>query len=114
MRACAADYVSIDEWVKQRRDQPAPQSGARKVDTFRQEHGISELVSSVPEGVRLAFHLRQHLVTLKRPQHVVVAGPPLVRAGHDRIHAAQWREWADTLCGGSRARTNGAVRARRV
>ena len=81
---------------------------------MREPDGVSELVRPVPEGVRLPFHPKKQTVILKRTQEVVVAGPSLVRAGHDRIHAAERRERADTLRGGSLARTNGSVSARCV
>ena len=51
----------------------------------------------VPQSLRFALHPTQHIVILKRTQQLVVAGARFVRAGHDRIDAAERSERTDAL-----------------
>jgi hypothetical protein len=62
----------------------------------------------------IALHPAKHIVILKRSQQLVMAGAGLVRAGHDRIDAAQRREGADALRRLPAARPDGSVGAGRV
>jgi hypothetical protein len=81
----------------------------------RVSHEVAELVRLVAMRLQLARHRRQGVVVLEqRAQQLVVAGPGLVRAGHDRVCDAQRRSRTDAPRRDAVAGPDPSVRQRRV